>query len=274
MRSIKSGKAAAFILLAIGAVPMFFPFFWMFISSVKTAAGVNTTPPTFWPSVWSFDNYAYAFRTAPFGTYFLNSVIVSTANVGLTAFTTILAAFAFSRLHFPGRDLLFALLLSLMMIPFEMLVITNYTTIANLRLIDTLSAMIIPFTSSIFYTFILRNFFLSIPDSLYRSARIDGAGNWKYLWRIMVPIARPALVTIILLNAIASWNSFLWPLLVTNTTHNRTLPFGLYAFITESGIRYELLMAASAIVVLPMMLLFLFMRRNIVTSVAHGGIKG
>ncbi|MFC4598912.1 carbohydrate ABC transporter permease [Cohnella hongkongensis] len=274
MRSITPGKAAVYVLLAIGAIPMFFPFFWMFISSVKTAVEVNTTPPTFWPSVWSLDNYAYAFNKAPFGTYFLNSVIVSTVNVGLTVCTTILAAFAFSRLRFPGRDLLFALLLSLMMIPFEMLVITNYTTIANWQLIDTLSAMILPFTSNIFYTFILRNFFLSIPDSLYRSARIDGAGHWKYLWRIMVPIARPALVTIVLLNAISSWNSFLWPLLVTNSTQNRTLPFGLYAFISESGIRYELLMAASTIVVLPMMLLFLFMRRSIVTSVAHGGIKG
>ena len=258
----------------IGALIMVLPFFWMIISSLKTAAEVNTTPPTFWPKELVFENYVYAFEKAPFLRYFCNSLLVTIVCVACTMFTTILAAFAFSRLKFPGRDLLFSLLLSLMMIPFEMLIITNYTTIVKLGLNDTLIALILPFTSSIFYTYILRNFFLAIPDSLYYSARVDGASNWRYLWRVMVPMSRPALVTIGLLDAIACWNSFLWTVIATNTKEVRTLPFGLYAFMTSSGIRYERLMAASTIVVVPMILLFIFCRKSIVTGVSRGGLKG
>ncbi|MEA5050560.1 MAG: carbohydrate ABC transporter permease [Oscillospiraceae bacterium] len=266
--------AVVYVLLGIGALVMIFPFFWMILSSLKTAAEVNTTPPTFWPSSPTLENYLFAFKTAPFARYFLNSLIVTIACVACTMFTTILAAFAFSRLKFPGREVLFSALLAMMMIPFEMLIISNYTTIVSLGLIDTLAALIIPFTASIFYTYILRNFFLSIPDSLYYSARIDGASNWDYLWRVMVPIAKPALVTIGLLNAITCWNSFLWSVLVINSTDKRTLPFGLFAFTTEGGIRYERLMAAATIVVLPMIVLFLCARKSIVTGVSKGGLKG
>ena len=267
-------KTLVYVILIFGALMMVLPFFWMLISSVKTAAEVNTTPPTFWPKEFVFENYTYAFSKAPFLTYFRNSLIVTIFCVACTMFTTILAAFAFSRLKFPGRDLLFSLLLSMMMIPFEMLIITNYTTIVKLGLSDTLIALILPFTSSIFYTYILRNFFLAIPDSLYYSARVDGSSNWRYLWRIMVPMSRPALVTIGLLNAIACWNSFLWTVIATNSKEVRTLPFGLYAFMTSSGIRYERLMAAATIVVVPMILLFICCRKSIVTGVSRGGLKG
>lgn len=272
MKNLK--KTILFLLLIIGALIMIFPFFWMIVSSLKTAAEVNSVPPTIFPGKPTLDNYRYAFQKAPFLIYFRNSVIVTIACVVCTQFTTILAAFAFSRLKFPGRDILFALLLSLMMIPFEMLIITNYQTMVNWNLLDNLLALIVPFTSSVFYTYILRNFFLSIPDSLYYSARVDGASNWTYLWRIMVPIAKPALVTIGLLNAITSWNSFLWTVLVTNKTESRTLPFGLYAFMSSSGIRYERLMAAATIVVVPMIILFIFFRKEIVTGISRGGLKG
>ena len=270
----KVKKILIYTILIIGALIMVLPFFWMVVSSVKTAAEVNTTPPTFWPETPVFENYSYALSKAPFLIYFRNSIIVTVCCVACTMFTTILAAFAFSRLKFPGRDLLFSLLLSMMMIPFEMLIITNYTTIASVNLLDKLPALIIPFCASIFYTYILRNFFLAIPDSLYYSARVDGASNWRYLWRVMVPIAKPALVTIGLLNAIACWNSFLWTVIVTNSKEVRTLPFGLYAFMTSSGIRYERLMAAATIVVLPMIILFIFCRKSIVTGVSRGGLKG
>jgi multiple sugar transport system permease protein len=267
-------KTLIYTLLTVGAIIMVFPFFWMLISSLKTAAEVNTTPPTFWMQTPTFENYVFALRTAPFARYFLNSVIVTVACVAATMFTTILAAFAFSRLKFPGREILFAMLIALMMIPFEMLIISNYSTMVAWKLIDTLPALIVPFTSSIFYTYILRNFFLSIPDSLYWSARVDGASNWTYLWRIMVPLAKPTLVTIGLLNAIIAWNSFLWSVLMINTQSKRTLPFGLFAFTTESGIRYERLMAGATIVVLPMIILFLTARKSIVTGVSRGGMKG
>ncbi|MCL2008086.1 MAG: carbohydrate ABC transporter permease [Treponema sp.] len=267
-------KTIIYFSLVIGSILVIFPFFWMIISSLKTAVEVNSTPPTLFPEVLTFENYIYAFRTAPFGRYFLNSLFVTLSCVILTGFTTVLAAFAFSRLKFPGRDIVFVLLLSLMMIPFEMLIITNYSTIVSLRLNDNIIALILPFTSSIFYTYILRNSFLSIPDSLYYSARVDGASNWLYMWRIMVPMSFSAIATIMLLNAIVSWNSFIWPLLIINSTNNRTLPFGLYAFITEGGVRYERLMAGATIVVLPMIILFIFARKHIVTGMAREGIKG
>lgn len=262
------------LVLLLGSLVMVFPFYWMFLSAFKTPAEVNTTPPTWLPSVLSFDNFVYAFQAAPFARYFLNSITVTAAVVLISMLVTILAAFAFSRLRFPGRDILFAFCVALMMVPFEMIVITNYATIAGWGLLDSLPALIIPFTSSIFYTYILRNFFLSIPDSLYYSARVDGASNWQYLWKVMVPIAKPALMTIGLLNTITSWNAFLWPLLVVNTRINRTLPLGLYTFITDGGVRYERLMAAATIVVIPVILLFLVARKNIVNGVARGGLKG
>ena len=263
-----------YLILALGALVMVFPFYWMFVSAFKTTVEINRFPPTWFPSAWNFQNFAKAFDKAPFARYFLNSIIVTLSCVICTMFTTILGAFAFSRLKFKGREILFSLLLSLMMIPFEMLVITNYTTIIRMKLNDTVLGLIVPFTSNIFYTYILRNFFLSVPDSLYYSARVDGSSNWRYLWKVMVPIARPSLVTIMLLNALVSWNSFMWPLLIIKSTPNRTLPFGLYAFTTEAGSNPELLMAASTVVVLPMILLFVFARKSIVSGVARGGSKG
>ncbi len=274
MKKINFVKIMQYLILIVGAIIMVFPFYWMFITAFKTAGEIANIPPTWLPSSFKLDNFISAFEIAPFGTYFLNSVIVTICCVICSLFTTILASFAFSRLKFPGRDIVFSLLIALMMIPFEMLIITNYSTIVKIGLIDKLPALIIPFTSSIFYTYILRNFFLSIPDSLYYSARIDGASNWQYLWKIMVPIAKPSIVTIVLLNAIACWNSFLWPLLVTNTTSVRTLPMGLYAFITEGGVVYERLMAAATIVVIPMIILFIVARKYIVNGVARGGLKG
>ena len=263
-----------YLILLLIAFVMVFPFFWMFTSAFKTVQEINTFPPQWLPSGLYLENFEIAFSKAPFARYFVNSILVTVSSVLCTGATTILASFAFSRLKFPGRDVIFSLLLSMMMIPFEMLVITNYQTIALWGMMDALPALVLPFLSSIFYTYIMRNFFLSIPDSLYWSARVDGSSNWRYLWKVMVPIARPSLVTIMLLNAIASWNSFMWPMLIINSTANRTLPLGLYVFITEGGTHFELLMAASTVVVLPIIILFLFARKQIVNGVARGGLKG
>ncbi len=275
MKKFNVKKFFVYFFLVIGALIMIFPFYWMIINSLKTAQDMTLYPPSWTPSNWfNFENYKVAFEKAPFALYFLNSIIVTISCLIITTFTTIMGAFAFSRLKFKGRDLIFSLLLGLMMVPFEMLVITNYMTVAKIGIIDTLFVLILPFTSSIFYTYILRNFFLSIPDSLYYSARIDGASNWKYLWRIMVPIAKPSLVTITILNAITCWNSFYWTLLVINSDAKRTLPYGLYAFMTEGGSDMKLMMAAASITVIPMIILFLFARKYIVNGVARGGLKG
>jgi multiple sugar transport system permease protein len=263
-----------YFLLSLGALLMVFPFYWMFTTAFKTNAEAVRFPPQWLPSHLEWKNFVDAFNTAPFGRYFVNSIVVTASCVVVTGVTTIFGAFAFSRLRFPGRTVLFSLLLSLMMVPFEMLIITNYQTVAKLGLISTRTALILPFMSSIFYTYILRNFFDSVPDSLYQSARVDGASNWFYLWRVMVPIARPSLMTIVLLNAIASWNSFMWPMLVTNSRKSYTLTLGLYVFISEDGAVPNMYMAASTIVVLPIIILFLFARKQIVNGVARGGIKG
>ncbi|MBQ7520844.1 MAG: carbohydrate ABC transporter permease [Clostridia bacterium] len=267
-------RFAQYFFLTLGALLMIFPFYWMFTTAFKDAAGAVRFPPDWIPQSWHPENFTRAFEQAPFGQYFLNSILITAASVLVTGITTIFGAFAFARLKFPGRTVLFSLLLSLMMVPFEMLVITNYATISKLNLIDTKFALVVPFMSSIFYTYILRNFFASVPDSLYWSARVDGSTNWQYLWKVMVPIARPSLMTIVLLNAISSWNSFMWPMLITNTKVNRTLTLGLYVFMSEDGAVPNMLMAASTIVVVPIIILFLFCRKQIINGVARGGLKG
>ena len=268
-------KFFIYFFLALGAIVMVFPFYWMISGALKTAAEYNSYPPVWIPGNWfNMDNFVRAFQKAPFQTYFLNSLLVTLCSVTLTGIVTILGAFAFSRLRFPGRELIFSFLLAFMMVPFEMMVITNYQTVTKMGIINTIPVLIVPFTTSIFYTYILKNFFDTIPDSLYYSARIDGASNWKYLWRIMVPIAKPSLVTIMLLNAISSWNSFLWTSMVINSDKYRTIPLGLFAFMTEGGSDPKLQLAASTVSVLPMIILFLFARKYIVNGVARGGLKG
>ena len=279
MRSDKKSPTrepiSMYIVLFIGALIMIFPFYWMITGAFKTWTEVNLIPPTLFPqNPFNIENFVYAFKTAPFGRYFINSMLALVGCIVTCSFTTILAAYAFSRLRFPGRELIFSLLLSLMMVPYEMIIITNYRTIVSWNLHDTIWALILPFMSSIFYTYILKGFFDSVPESLYQAAKVDGCSDWKYLWRVMVPMAKSSLATIILLNAIATWNSFLWPMIATNSKNVRTLPFGLYAFMTEGGQRNERMMAASTIVVIPMIIIFLFARKYIISGMSRGGIKG
>ncbi len=268
-------KFMIYFFLSIGGFIMFFPFYWMITSVLKTTAEYNSWPPVWIPSNFlNFSNFVEAFKAAPFARFFMNSVIVTVTQVTINSFTTILAAFAFSRLKFRGREVIFGLLLSFMMVPFEMMVITNFRTVTAWGLIDKLPVLVIPFTTSIFYTYILKNFFQTIPDSLYYSAKIDGASNWTYLWKVMVPIAKPSLVTILLLNTIASWNSFIWTQLTINSVENRTIPMGVFVFMTDAGSNPQLQLAAATVTVLPMVILFLFCRKYIVNGVSRGGIKG
>ncbi len=272
---VSVSRILMYVVLFIGALLMIFPFYWMITGAFKSWTEVNLIPPTLFPeNPLNIENFIYAFKTAPFGRYFVNSVLALVGCIVTCSFTTILAAYAFSRLRFPGREFIFSLLLSLMMVPYEMIIITNYRTIVGWKLHDTIWALILPFMSSIFYTYILKGFFDSVPESLYQAAKVDGCSDWKYLWRVMVPMAKSSLATIILLNAIATWNSFLWPMIATNSKNVRTLPFGLYAFMTEGGQRNERMMAASTIVVVPMIIVFLFARKYIISGMSRGGIKG
>lgn len=273
---MKQGLTNGFIylLLAIGAILMLMPFLWMISTSLKPSSEVMTMPPVWIPSEIKWDNYVKAFETAPFATYLKNSLIVTVLSTAGELITTILAAYAFSKLKFFGRDILFSVLLATMMIPGEVLLIPNFVTLSNLGWIDRFEALIVPWTASIFSIFLLRQFFLSIPDELNYAARVDGCSNWRFLWEIMVPLAKPAIITIVLLKAIGSWNAFLWPLVVTNSEEMRTLPVGLTAFSTEAGTNYELLMAASAMIILPMIILFIILQKYIIQGVSRAGIKG
>ena len=274
---------------------MIFPFFWMISGSFKTLQEIITVPLVWLPSTINFVNYQEALRAAPFVTYFQNTVIVAVANTILTLLTTILAAFAFSQFTFKGRDLLFSILLATLMIPSELLIITNYTTVVQLgrwnrtlleqysflpqvagRIIgiDTYGALVIPFIASIFYIYLLRQFFNQIPRQLYLAAKVDGCSDWKYMWTIMVPNSINALITIGLFNFIASWNAYIWPLLVTNRNDMRVLSIGLRYFTGDAGSEYHLLMAAGTFVVMPLLILYLFTRRFIIAGVARSGIKG
>lgn len=270
----KISYAGIYIVLTAGAVTMLLPFYWMIVSAFKTPDQLAQMPPLWFPTSFLLDNFELVLTKTFFIRYVLNSVLVTAANVICTMLITILAAFAFSRLSFPGRDVVFSMLLGFMMIPFELVAITNYGTIVQLNGLDTYAALIFPYTANVLYVYILRNFFLGIPDALYYAAKVDGASNFMYLKRVMIPIAKPALVTIGLLNGIDSWNSFLWPLLVVNDANMRTVTIGLTSFVQDSGTRYERLMAAACIVVVPMILLFLFARKYIITAMARGGLKG
>ena len=215
-----------------------------------------------------------AWEAAPFARYMINTVLVSVLTTIGVLITTTLAAFAFSRLEFPGKKIVFSLLVATLMIPGEMLIITNFITITKLKWIDSYQALIVPWLSNVFYIYLLTQFFIQVPESLYLAAKVDKCSDFKYMVKIMVPINKNALVTIAILNFIGSWNSFMWPLLVTNSQNMRLLSNGLIRFQTEAGSSYELIMAASCILVMPIVLLYIFLRRHIIEGVVMGGIKG
>lgn len=273
LKAIK--QTPTYVLLIAMAFIMLFPFFWMITGSLKTYNEITANPVVWWPTTVQWSNYKEALAFAPFDIFFMNTIIVSFANTVITVFTTILAAFAFARLKFRGQKVLFILLLATLMIPSQLLIITNYKTIAaDMHLKDTLWALIIPYTASAFYIYLLKQFFMGIPDEYYYAAKVDGCNDWMFLWRIMVPNTKNALITIALFNWIASWNSYIWPLLITDSVEKRVLAIGLKYFSSEAGTDFHLLMAAGTIVVLPLVILYAFTNKYILQGVAQGGIKG
>lgn len=267
-------KGFIYLLLILGGILMLLPFIWMISTSLKAANEVMLMPPKWIPSVIHWDNYAKAWKAAPFILYTFNSVFVTVASTIGELITTVLAAYAFSRINFYGRDVVFSILLGTMMVPGEVLMIPNYVTLSNMHWIDHYPALIVPWLASIFSIFLLRQFFLGIPKELSYAAKIDGCNDFRYLWSVMVPLAKPALITIALLKAIGSWNSFMWPFIATSSDKMRTLPVGLISFSTETGTKYELLMAASTMIILPMVILYIILQKYILEGVARAGIKG
>lgn len=267
-------NAFVYILLAFGAITMLLPFFWMISTSLKTAGEAVAMPPVWFPEIFRFENYERALEAAPFGRYFLNSIIVTAVSTLGEILTTILAAYAFARLEFYGKNVLFVLLISTMMVPGELLIIPNFVTLSNWGLINTYASLFLPFLASVFSIYILKEAFEAVPDEIYYAAKVDGCSDWRYLWTVMVPLAKSSIVSIAILAIIGSWNSFIWPLIVTTEQSMRVLPVGLQAFTTEAGTQFELLMAASTIVVVPMIIVYIFLQKYIIEGLASGGSKG
>lgn len=264
-----------YLFLGIGAVIMLFPFYWMISASFKTIFEYYAFPPKLMPSNWfNFDSYRQLFGQMNVVRYFRNSFVVLIMEVGLNTITSILGAYAYSRLRFRFRKLGFTVLLAFMMVPSEVLMITNYQLIVKMKLVNTLTALWLPWITSVFYTTILKNFFDTVPDSLYYSAKVDGCSNWKYLWRVMVPIAKPSLFTVILLNSITTFNSYVWPLFVIYTDEYRTIPMGIMMVSSEFNANPTLQMAVSTLMVIPTAVIFIICRKYIIGGVARGGLKG
>lgn len=261
--------------LLLGSLVMLLPFIWMISTSLKTYPETLVHPPQWLPSVPQWHNYVDAWNAQPlFGRYFYNSFYVTIVTVVVEVFLSILAAYAFSKMNFVGKNLLFILFLSTMMIPGEVLLVPNFMTLASLKWINTYKALIVPWTVSVFAIFLLRQFFLQIPNELQEAAYLDGAGHSRFLFQIMVPLSRPPLATIALLKFIGSWNAFLWPLIVTNTPAMRTVPIGLMSLMQDEGPQYHIWMAAAAMALAPVVALFLAAQKQFLESVAKSGLKG
>jgi multiple sugar transport system permease protein len=260
--------------LTAGAIFSGFPFFWMLMTSLKPREEATRLPPTMLPQHWEFSNYVLAWGSAPFGRYFLNSAFIALCVVAGVLVTATMAAYAFARLQFPGRNLIFALFIATLMIPFEATLIPNFIVIRNLGWYNTYTAMIVPWTASVFSVFLLRQFFLTLPQDIFDAAMLDGAGPIRSLWSIALPLARAPLGAIALFAFLASWNSLLWPLIVTGSQNLRPVQLGLSVFLNTDTNEPQLLMAASAFTILPIIVLFFITQRAFVEGIASTGLRG
>ncbi|HET7771734.1 MAG TPA: carbohydrate ABC transporter permease [Chloroflexota bacterium] len=263
------------IALLLGALASVFPFYWMLITSLKSNSEAIAQPPTFWPREWVLQNYALAWNAAPFGRYFLNTMVITLCTVVGVVVVSTLAAYPFARMRFAGKNIVFAALLATMMIPADITVIPNFIIVTKwLGWYNTYQAQVVPYVGSVFAIFLLRQFFMTVPKELEEAALIDGCSRLRFLWAILVPLSIPALITVALLNFLGSWNAFLWPLLVTSAPEMRPIQLGLIVFQSDAGARYAELMAASTMVIMPTVLVFLVAQKYFVEGIARTGLKG
>ena len=270
-------KAMIIFFLVIWALIVLFPFYWMVLTSFKdTTLFMDEKVPTFFTTEPTLANYSKAFTEVPLGRFLLNTLIYTVATTGLMMIVIVPAAFAFARLEFKGRNLVFALFLSLMMIPTELVIITNYVTIVQWNMRNTFPGLILPSVTSVFYIYLLKENFEAIPDSLYNAARVDGTSDLKYMLKVMVPISQPTIVTIVILKVIECWNSYIWPRQITDKQNFFLVSQGIQS-IRESGYGREdipAMMAAVVVVSVPLIVLFLIFRDKIMAGVSRGGTKG
>ena len=270
-------KALTYLALSIWAVVVLFPFYWMVLTSVKSYSAYNSEyVPSFFTLSPTLDNYKQAFTAVPLGGYLLNTLIFAVITTAVMVVVSTLAAYAFARLRFRGRDFVFGLFLSMMMIPNELVVITNFVTITNLDMRNSFPGLILPSITSVFYIYLLKENFEQVPEELYKAAKVDGTSDLKYLWKVMVPICRPTIVTITILKLIECWNSYVWPRLITDDQAYFLVSNGIQQ-IREEGFGREnvpAMMAAVVVISVPLILLFLAFRNKIMEGVSRGGMKG
>ncbi len=270
-------RTVTYLLLTVWALFVLFPFYWMLLSSVKSYSAYNGEyVPSFFTLSPTLENYKEAFTAVPLARYFLNTLIFTLVTTAVMLAVTVLAAFAFARLSFRGKNLAFTLFLSLMMIPNELVVITNFVTITDWQMRNTFWGLILPSVTSVFYIYLLKENFEQIPEELYKAAKVDGTSDFKYLWKVMLPICRPTVITIVILKVIECWNSYVWPRLITDKESRFLVSNGIQA-IRESGFGREnipAMMAAVVAISLPLIVLFLIFRKKIMAGVARGGSKG
>ena len=270
-------KTGIYLGLSVWAIAVLFPFYWMLQNSLKSFSEYNSERiPTFFPSVITFQNYIQAFTAVPLAKYLLNTLVFTVATTFVMLVVIVLAAFAFARLEFKGKNFAFTLMLSLMMIPSELVVITNFVTITNWDLRNTFLGLILPSVTSIFYLYLLKENFAQIPDELYLAAQVDGSTDFNYLIKVMVPISSPTIVTILILKVIECWNSYVWPRLITDDEAYFLISNGIQE-IRENGFGREnvpAMMAAVVVISLPLIILFLLFKNRIMDGVSRGGTKG
>lgn len=276
-RKGRAGKIATYALLSLWALIVLFPFYWMLLTSVKSYGAYNSEYiPKFYAAAPTLENYVEAFTAVDLGRYLLNTLIFTLATTAIMLVVITLAAYAFARLKFRGKNLAFTLFLALMMIPNELVIITNFVTVTNLELRNTFLGLILPSVTSVFYIYLLRENFAQVPDTLYYAARVDGASDLKYLFRVLIPICKPTLVTIVILKVIECWNSYVWPRLITDDPRYFLVSNGIQE-IRENGFGREnipAMMAAVVVISVPLIALFLIFRKKIMAGVSMGGIKG
>ena len=270
-------RAVTYVLLALWAVIVLFPFYWMVLTSVKSYSAYSSEHiPAFFTLSPTLQNYRDAFTAVPLGRYFLNTVIFTVATTAIMLVVITLAAFAFARLNFRGKQLAFTCFLALMMIPNELVIITNFVTITDAGLRNTFWGLILPSVTSVFYIYLLKENFAQIPNELYYAAKVDGTSDFKYLWKVMLPICRPTVVTIVILKVIECWNSYVWPRLLTDDENYFLVSNGIQA-IRENGFGREnipAMMAAVVVISVPLIVLFLLFRNKVMEGVSRGGTKG
>ncbi len=276
-RNRKIRLGATYFFLALWALVVLFPFYWMVLTSIKSYSSYNGEyVPKFYATNPTLDNYVAAFTEVPLARYFTNTLLFTIATTMAMMVVVVLAAFAFSRLEFKGKNALFAGFLSLMMIPNELVIITNFVTITNWNMRNTFAGLILPSITSIFYIYLLKENFEQIPDELYKAAKVDGTSDLKYLFKVMIPICQPTIVTIMILKVIECWNSYVWPRLITDDEAYFLVSNGIQT-IRESGFGREnipAMMAAVVVISVPLVVLFLVFHKKIMAGVSRGGVKG